>query len=73
MENIQLVTTEELIGELKRRCPDGLIVAMQFPEHEIRSSGYDWRMSFNGRIDVTLKLANIALWKHQQEIMGRAL
>lgn len=66
---IELYTTDELITEIKKRHPDGSIIAVQNPEHEIRSSGNDWRMSYAGNIHVTLKLANVILWRHQTVIM----
>jgi hypothetical protein len=67
--DIELHTTDELIDELKRRHPDGAVMAFQNPNHEIRSTGNDWRMSFIGNIHVTLKLANVCLWYHQNQIM----
>ncbi len=67
---ISLHTTDELIEELKTRHPDGTVIAVQNPEHEIRSSGHEWRMSFGGNLHVTLKLANIIMWHHQTKIMG---
>lgn len=67
--DIKLHTTDELIDELKRRHPDGAIIVVQNPEHEVRSSGNDWRMAFAGNIHVTLKLASVAMWHHQAEIM----
>ena len=70
--DIQLHTTDELIAELKRRFPDGCIIAVQNPIHEIRSSGQDWRMSYSGNVHVTLKLASIAMWHHQKAIMDTA-
>ncbi len=69
--DISLHTTDELIDELKKRHPDGTIIAMHNPPHEARSSGNDWRMSFIGNIHVTLKLANVIMWHHQTEIMGK--
>ncbi len=69
MEEIALVTTDELIDELKRRHPDGVIVAMQYPEHEVQDSGNEWRISFGGSIDTTLKLSNLCLWQHQMEYL----
>lgn len=69
-ETIALVTTDELIKELKDRHPDGVIIALQHPPHEVRSSKKDWRISFVGEKTTTLKLATIAMWMHQQEFMG---
>lgn len=68
--DITLHTTDELIGEIKRRHPEGTIVAVQNEPHEIRSSGNDWRVSMIGNLHVTLKLANVCLWHHQTRIMG---
>ncbi len=68
-EEIKLLTTDQLIDELKRRHPDGVIVAMQFPKHEARSLGHDWRVFFSGNSDVTLKLANVAIYQQQQILM----
>ena len=70
--DIQLHTTDELLIEMKRRFPDGCIIAMQNPVHEIRSSGKEWRMSYSGNVHVTLKLANITMWHHQKAIMDTA-
>ncbi len=70
--DIQLHTTDELIDEIKRRFPDGCIVAMQNPVHEIRSSAKEWRMAYSGNIHVTLKLASVAMWHHQKAIMDTA-
>ena len=70
--DIELHTTDELIAELKRRHPEGALIALQNPEHEIRSSGNDWRMAFSGNIHVTLKLASVAMWHHQTEFMKAA-
>lgn len=67
--DIAIISTDVLIQELKNRHPEGAIIALQHPKHEIRSSGNDWRVSFKGDKRVTLKLANIALWIHQEEIM----
>lgn len=67
--DIQLHTTDELIDELKRRHPDGCVVVVQNPPHELRSSGNDWRMCFSGNIHVTLKLASVAMWHHQSQFM----
>jgi hypothetical protein len=69
-ETIALVSTDELIKELKSRHPNGAIIALQNPPHEARSSKKDWRISFIGEKTTTLKLANIAVWMHQQEFMG---
>ncbi len=68
-EDIALVTTDELIQELKTRHPDGCIVALQHPKHEVRSSGKDWRICFAGSQLYTLKLAQIAVWMHKDEFM----
>ncbi len=68
--DISLHTTDELIDELKKRHPDGCVIAVQNPVHEARSSGNDWRMNFIGDINITLKLANIIMWHHQKQIMG---
>ena len=68
--DISLHTTDELIEEIKKRHPDGAIIGVQNPPHEIRSTGNDWRMSFKGNFHVTLKLANVIMWHHQAEIMG---
>ncbi len=68
--DIALHTTDELIDELKKRHPEGAVIGLQNPLHEIRSTGNDWRMSFKGDIHVTLKLANVIMWHHQTEIMG---
>ncbi len=70
-DNIALVSTDVLIEELKNRHPDGAIIAVQHPEHERRSSGNDWRICFKGDKLITLKLANIATWMHQEEFMGK--
>lgn len=67
--DITIVSTDVLIEELKSRHPQGAIIALQHPEHECRSSGKDWRISFKGEKLITLKLANIALWMHQQDLM----
>ena len=72
-EDIQFVTTDDLIIELKRRHPDGIIVAMQNPPHEVNSCGHDWRITYKGKIETTLKLANIAVWMHQRDITGDAV
>ncbi len=68
--DITLHTTDELMDEVKRRHPDGALICVQNPPHEIRSSGSDWRMTYIGNIHVTLKLANIIMWHHQAMIMG---
>ena len=68
--DISLHTTDELIEELKKRHPEGAVIAVHNPPYEARSSGNDWRMSFIGNINVTLKLANIIMWYHQAKIMG---
>jgi hypothetical protein len=68
--DIKIHTTDELIAELKRRHPDGALIAVQNPPHEIRSSGTGWRMGFAGDPHVTLKLANVCLWHHQQQFMN---
>lgn len=70
-EDIALVSTDVLIEELKNRHPDGCIVALHHPPHEIRSSGTDWRVCFKGCQLKTLKLANMALWMHKDEFMGK--
>jgi hypothetical protein len=67
--DIQLHPTDELIEELKRRHPDGAVIVLQHPKHEIRSSGTEWRLCFSGNVHVTLKLASIAMWHHQNKIM----
>ncbi len=69
-DSMMELTTDDLVGELKRRHPDGCIVSLQFPEHEVRSTGLGWRITFCGNTNNTLKLANIALWMHQAAIMG---
>ncbi len=68
--DISLHTTDELFNEIKRRHPDGAVIAVQNPAHEIRSSRNDWRMSYFGNIHVTLKLANIIMWHHQAQLLG---
>ncbi len=70
-ELLIMTTTDTLVAELKRRHPDGCIVSLQFPEHEARSTGQGWRITFCGNTHNTLKLANIGLWMHQQAIMGQ--
>lgn len=69
--DISIIDTDTLIEELKNRHPDGCIIALQHPAHEIRSSGNDWRICFKGCHLQTLKLANIALWIHKDEFMGK--
>ena len=69
-DSMMELTTDDLVQELKRRHPDGCIVALQFPQHEARSSGQGWRITFIGNTHNTLKLANISVWMHQQAIMG---
>lgn len=71
-EDIALITTDELIQELKNRHPDGAIIALQHPKHEIRSSKKDWRICFAGTTVITLKLANIAVWMHRDQFMKGA-
>jgi hypothetical protein len=66
-------TTETLITEIKKRHPDGCIIAMQFPEHEVRSCGQGWRIVFSGNINNTLKLANVSVWMHQAAIMNQSV
>lgn len=66
---IALITTDDLIKALKDRHPQGAIIALQNPPHEVRSSKSDWRISFIGDKAITLKLATIAMWMHQQEFM----
>lgn len=67
--NIALVETDVLIAELKARHPQGAIIALHHPPHEIRSSGKDWRIAFVGEKAITLKLAQIAVWMHMEEFM----
>ena len=69
-DSMILLTTEDLVGELKRRHPDGCMVGFQFPPHEARSVGQSWRITFSGDFNTTLKLANIGMWLHQKAIMG---
>jgi hypothetical protein len=67
--DIAIASTDVLIQALKDRHPEGCIIAIQHPQHEIRSSGNDWRICFKGDKLVTLKLASLAVWMHQQEFM----
>jgi hypothetical protein len=69
-EDMMELTTDDLINELKRRNPDGCMIAVQLPEHEQRSTGNSWRVSFGGNAHITLKLANICVWMHQKTLMG---
>lgn len=68
--NMMELTNSDLVDELKRRNPDGCLVAMQLPVHERRSTGNDWRVSFVGNPHITLKLATICVWMHQKTLMG---
>jgi hypothetical protein len=69
--DIAIIGTDVLIKELQTRHPDGSIIALQHPPHEIRSSGADWRVCFKGCQLKTLKLATIAVWMHKDEFMGK--
>lgn len=60
-DSINLFTTDELVDELKRRHPDGIIVAYQLPKHEIKDQKISWRCGANGDVGTINKLANIAL------------
>lgn len=70
--DIAIVSTDVLIQELKNRHPDGVIIALQHPKHEVRSSKNDWRICFAGTTVITLKLANIAVWMHKDQFMKGA-
>jgi hypothetical protein len=69
---IELHPIDELISEIKRRYPDGTLIALQNPDHEVRSTGNEWRTSMAGKVHVTLKLASVCMWHHQIEIMKSA-
>ena len=60
---VQIIPTGELVEELRRRFPDGCIVAMFMPEHEQRDVGYDHRIHTTG--DRAVELANYVLWDLQ--------
>lgn len=61
MTDIALLTTDELIDELRRRHPDGVIVAYQLPSHEVRDQNIDWVCKSKGDVNILNKLANAAL------------
>jgi hypothetical protein len=67
--DIELHPIDDLITEIKRRYPDGTLIALQNPDHEVRSTGNEWRTSMAGNVHVTLKLASVCMWHHQREIM----
>ncbi len=69
-DSIALIDTEALVRELKARFPDGCIVAVEHPPHEVKSSNCDWRIYFGGKKLTTLKLANLSVWMHNQAFMG---
>lgn len=67
---IHQYTTNELVDELTKRYPEGLVVAMELLPENKSDSHADWRIYCRGKVNVTLKLANILLWEHQKDIMG---
>jgi len=58
MTELDLTTTEELIDELVRRYPDGIVVGLSRDSESI--------IEFEGDIDVTLRLVNLLMWDHQK-------
>lgn len=63
-------TIGEIVNELESRHPTGLIVAINKLPEQKSSSSVDWLLYLRGKIETTLKLANIALWEHQKDISG---
>jgi hypothetical protein len=63
-------TTDEIVDELTRRYSTGLIVAINKLPEKKASTAVDWSLYCRGKVETTLKLANIALWEHQKEIIG---
>lgn len=61
MNEIALFTLDELVDEIRRRCPDGSIVAYQLPSHEVKDQNIDWVCRSKGDVGILNKLANIAL------------
>jgi len=61
MTELDYLTTEELIAELASRSPEGMVVGLSRED--------EWRVEFNGDLDVTLRLTNLLLWEHQQKFM----
>lgn len=58
---MNLFTTDELVDELRKRHPDGIIVVYQLPKHEVRDQNIDWVCQSKGDVSILNKLANIAL------------
>ena len=60
-DTINLLTTDELVDELRRRHPDGSIIAYQLPKQEAKDQKIAWVCRSRGDVGILNKLANIAL------------
>ena len=60
-DTINLFTTDELVDELRRRYPDGVIIAYELPGHEVKDQRVDWVCRAQGDVNVLNKLANVIL------------
>lgn len=54
---ITLFTTEDIISEMRRRYPDGSIIAYEMPEDQAKDAGYSWGCNIRGHNNVVAKLA----------------
>ena len=58
MTELDLTTTDELVDELMRRHPDGVVVGLSRDNESV--------IEFEGDIDVTLRLVQLLMWDHQK-------
>lgn len=56
-EPITLFTTDAIIEELRRRYPDGTVIAYEVPEDQVKSKGCSWCCHVQGNSNVLAKLS----------------